>query len=128
VFDNLLYITYLCTAFTKMNRSMNTKKMINKHLITCSVILVLAVIFKLNICSTSVPKTGAKISPRISNLSLTITDNANDYSFANEALPVNNAVYRKVNNSIKRHSYKHVQSHILQRLKPKNYFQLSSQF
>lgn len=115
MFDNLLCITYLCTAFTKMNRSMNTKKMINKHLITCSVILVLAIIFKLNICSTSVPKTGAKISPRISNYIAYHTDNANDYSFANEAIPVNNAVYRKVNNSIKRHSYKHVQSHILQR-------------
>jgi membrane-bound lytic murein transglycosylase D len=115
VFDNLLYITYLCTAFTKMNRSMNTKKMINKHLITCSVIAVLAIIFELNICSTSVVKPATKTSPRTSKFISYNYVPANNYSFANEALPVSNAVYNKMQRSLKRHNYKTIQSHVLQR-------------
>jgi membrane-bound lytic murein transglycosylase D len=115
VFDNLLYITYLCTAFTKMNRSMNTKKMINKHLITCSVIAVLAIIFELNICSISITKPAPKTSPRTAKFISYNYVPANNYSFANEALPANNAVYNKMQRSLKRHNYKHIQSHVLQR-------------
>ncbi|MDB4924818.1 lytic transglycosylase domain-containing protein [Mucilaginibacter sp.] len=92
---------------------MNRKKMIKKHLFTCSVMLVLAVIFKLNICSTTVIKPTAKTSHRISGFISYKTDATNDYSFANEALPSNTTVYRKLQNSLKRHNYKNVQSHIL---------------
>lgn len=91
---------------------MNRKKMIKKHLITCSVILVLTIIFKLNVGSTIVAKP-AKTSYRISKFILN-NEAANDYNFANEALPVNSNVYRKLQSSLKRHNYKKIQSHILQ--------------
>lgn len=100
---------------------MDRKKMMKKHFITCSVILVLAIIFTLNICSITSSKSittvnkSAKISYRISTF---ITNNnidaANDYSFANEALPVSAAVYRKMRNSLSKHNYRNIQSHILQ--------------
>jgi membrane-bound lytic murein transglycosylase D len=94
---------------------MNEKKMINKHLITCSVIAVLAIIFELNICSTTVLKPRPKTSPQVSKfISYTYTP-ANNYSFANEALPVSNAVYKKMQRSLQRHSYKNVGSNLLQR-------------
>jgi hypothetical protein len=104
-----------------MYRSMKLKKMIKKPLITCSVILVLAIIFTLTICSKSTTKTkitvnnSAKISYRISKYIVNNNiDAANDYSFANEALPVNSGVYRKLQNSLTKHTYRNVQSHILQ--------------
>jgi membrane-bound lytic murein transglycosylase D len=115
VFDNLLYIPYLCTTFTKMDCSMNIKKMTNKHLITCSVILVLAVIFKLNICSTTIAKPRPKTANTTSKFISYNYDNATGYSFANEAIPVNNAVNKKLQHSLKKHNYRAVQSHILQR-------------
>lgn len=114
MFDNLLYIPYLCTTFTKMDCSMNRKKMINKHLITCSVILVLAIIFKLNICSTTVAKPGPKSSPEISRFIAYTDVTATDYSFADETLPANKTVYRKMQYSLKKHNYRTIQSHILQ--------------
>jgi membrane-bound lytic murein transglycosylase D len=122
VFDNLLYISYLCTTFTKMDCSMNRKKMIKKHLITCSVIVVLAIIFTLNICSITASKKSITAVNKPSNLSYRIspfiTNNiecaTNDFSFANEALPLNATVNRKMRISLARHNYKNVQSHILQ--------------
>jgi membrane-bound lytic murein transglycosylase D len=114
VFDNLLYIPYLCTTFTKMDCSMNRKKMINKHLITCSVILVLAIIFKLNICSTTVAKPVPKSTPGISRFIAYTDVTATDYSFADETLPANKTVYRKMQYSLKKHNYRTIQSHILQ--------------
>jgi membrane-bound lytic murein transglycosylase D len=93
--------------------------MIKKHLITCSVIAVLAIIFTLNICSKTSEKTDvvvnapAKISHRISSL-ITYKNDAPDYSFANESLPLNHSVYRKLQNSIKKDDYSNIQSHILQ--------------
>jgi len=114
VFDNLLYIKYLCTTFTKMDRSMNTKKMTNKHLITCSVIVVLAIIFKLNIYSISTAKPGPITSPFAAKFVAYNHVVANDYSFADESLPVSNAVSRKMQNSLRKHNYKNIQSHILQ--------------
>src|SRR3954467_4417766 len=97
---------------------MEIKKMINKHLITCSVILVLAIIFKLNICSTEVTNTTTKTTTKTRHLSRYIfakNDAANDYSFANEALPHNDAkVTRKMRQTLKKHDYKNIQSNILQ--------------
>lgn len=119
MFDILTNITYLCTAFTKMSCSMNGKKMINKHLITCSVIAVLAIIFELNICSTTVVKPASKSQPKTkTNVNKFIAYNnvhANNYSFANEALPVSNSVYKKMQYSLQKHNYKHIGSHLLQR-------------
>src|ERR1700761_2268019 len=93
---------------------MEIKKMIKKHLLTCSVILVLAVIFKLNICSTTVLKP-AKMAPLTSNFIYTNHDaDATNYSFANEALPMNNAsVNRKLRYTLMRHDFKSVGSNIL---------------
>jgi membrane-bound lytic murein transglycosylase D len=114
VFDNLLCIPYLCTTFTKMDCSMNRKKMINKHLITCSVILVLAVIFKLNIFSISVAKPEPKLAVVTPKFISYNNVNTADYSFANESLPASISVYRKMQYSLNKHTYHHIQSHILQ--------------
>ena len=84
--------------------------------------LVLAIIFTLNICSKSATKSNiitvnktAKTSYRISKYIVNNDiDATNDYSFANEALPVNSGVYRKLQRSITKHNYRNVQSHILQ--------------
>jgi membrane-bound lytic murein transglycosylase D len=92
---------------------MKIKKMIKKHLITCSVILVLAVIFKLNIYSTTVLKP-SKESHLTSKFIFTKSDAAPGYSFANEALPVNNAsVDRKMKRTLRKHNFANVQSNIL---------------
>ena len=114
MFDILTYIPYLCTTFTKMDCSMNRKKMTNKHLITCSVIIVLAVIFKLNICSTSIAKPAPKTVATTSKFISYNYDNANSYSFANEAIPVNKKVNKKLQVSLNKHTYRTIQSHILQ--------------
>ncbi|TSD64183.1 lytic transglycosylase domain-containing protein [Inquilinus sp. KBS0705] len=87
-----------------------------KHLITCSVILVLVIVSRLNIFSTE-PVFVAK------NISLTATpeiiyskpNEAEDgYNFADEALPVNDArVNSKLKKSIASHKFRNVQSNIL---------------
>ena len=85
-----------------------------QHLITCSVILVMAIILKLNTASTTVTKP-VMISPGIPQYILNNNDDArNNYSFANEAVPTNARIYHKLQNSIQQHNYKNVQSHILQ--------------
>jgi hypothetical protein len=91
--------------------------MIKKHFITCSVILVLAVILKLNIYSVAVVKPTPVPAPHTPRFISYINYSAagkTEYSFANESLPVSDKVYRKMRNSLKRHTYKNVQSHILQ--------------
>ncbi|TSJ43366.1 lytic transglycosylase domain-containing protein [Mucilaginibacter corticis] len=93
---------------------MNRKKMINKHLLTCSVILVLAIIFKLNIWSTTVAKSGPKSTQKISRFIACADVASTDYSFANETLPANKKVYRKMQYSLNKHNYRTIQSHILQ--------------
>ena len=97
---------------------MNRKEMTKKHLITCSVIVLMVIISAFNICSTKGGKTvkrQAELTPRISKFILASTDAVNDYSFANEALPINEAgVNRRMQRSLLRHNYKHVQSDILQ--------------
>jgi membrane-bound lytic murein transglycosylase D len=96
---------------------MEIKKMIKKHLITCSVILVLAVIFKLYICSTETIKTTVKTTTNTHHVSryiYAVNDAANDYSFADEALPHNNAkVDRKMRLTIKKHDFRATQTNIL---------------
>nr|WP_294792532.1 lytic transglycosylase domain-containing protein [uncultured Mucilaginibacter sp.] len=97
----------------------NEEKMMKKHLITCSVIVVLLIIFKLNTASSVItkpaPKTVTPVTYVIPNLVINTntTEAANDYSFADEALPVNAAVYRKLQKSLKNHNYKNIQSNIL---------------
>jgi hypothetical protein len=96
---------------------MSKKEMTKKHLITCSVMLVLVIISALNIYSTKAKATAiksVKLSPRISKYILKNIDAENDYSFANETLPVNNAgVSRRLRHSLLKHNYKYVQSNIL---------------
>ena len=91
--------------------------MINKHLITCSVILVMAIIFALNICSTTTTKKSTKSATKshhISGLIFVNNDAANYYSFADEALPRNNAkVDRKMRLTLKKHNYHNTQTNLL---------------
>src|SRR4051812_16739958 len=95
------------------------KEMIKKHLLTCSVMLVLVLISKLNIYSTTIAEKVAKpaiLSHRTSNFIFIKSNAATGYSFANEALPVNDArVTRKLNKSLKQHDFKNVQSTVLHR-------------
>jgi membrane-bound lytic murein transglycosylase D len=92
---------------------MEIKKMMKKHLLTCSVTLVLAIIFTLNICSITVLKP-AKKSHLTSRFVFTHYDAKANYSFANEALPVHDArVTRNMRHSLMQHNYKSVQSNIL---------------
>src|SRR5258708_3900876 len=101
---------------------MDKKEMTKKPLITCSVMVVLVIISAVNICSTTantIIKKPAKVSPHSRAFkSKFIFKNAdeNDFSFANEALPINDAnVNRALQHSLKKHSFKYVQSNILQR-------------
>jgi membrane-bound lytic murein transglycosylase D len=92
---------------------MEMKKMIKKTSITCSVILVLAIISTVNIFGTTI-MIRAKKTNAISSFIFTKNDAATDYSFANEALPVHDAsVNRKMRRSLMQHDYKNVQSNIL---------------
>ena len=96
-----------------------------QHLNTCAVILLLVVFSALNFYgtkSTAATAFGSVIlRPDLSKFilktpevkSLPPTD---DYTFADEAVPVHNAaVNRKLQLSLEKHNYKHVQSNILQR-------------
>ncbi|MFD0751058.1 lytic transglycosylase domain-containing protein [Mucilaginibacter calamicampi] len=93
--------------------------MMKKHLVTCSVIVVLLIILKLNTASSVITKPAPKIVTPVTyvvpNLvtNTNTTEATNDYSFANEALPVNASVYRKLQTSLKKHNYKNIQSNIL---------------
>src|ERR1700748_2496118 len=92
---------------------MDRKKMIKKHLITCSVMLVMAVIFTLNICSTTDVKTAVKIAPAPKFI-FTNNDAETHFCFANEAVPENNkAVNHKMQTSLAEHDFKNIQSNVL---------------
>jgi membrane-bound lytic murein transglycosylase D len=100
---------------------MNKKEMTKKHLITCSVMVVLVIISALNIYSTKAAakaKKAAKVKAGSSaSGSKFIFKNIDesDFSFANEALPINNfGVNRRMQRSLLKHNYKYVQSNILQ--------------
>jgi membrane-bound lytic murein transglycosylase D len=90
------------------------KGMIKKHLLTCSVIFVLVFISGLTICKTPIPKLKS-VSLRTTKFIFTKDLTANDFSFANEALPVNDdRVNRKMQHTLMQHNYKRVQTNILQ--------------
>jgi membrane-bound lytic murein transglycosylase D len=94
------------------------KEMIKKHLLTCSVTLVLVLISKLNIFSTTITEKVAKpekLGDRTSKF-IFVKSTAAAYNFADEALPVNDArVTFKLNKSLRQHSFKNVQSTLLHR-------------
>jgi membrane-bound lytic murein transglycosylase D len=95
------------------------KEMIKKHLLTCSVTLVLVLISMLNIYSTTIADNKAakpvKLSHRTSKF-IFIKSTAVAYNFADEALPVNDArVTSKLNKSLRQHDFKNVQSTLLHR-------------
>ncbi|RFZ81675.1 lytic transglycosylase domain-containing protein [Mucilaginibacter terrenus] len=90
-----------------------------KHLVTCSVIVVLVIISTLNIFSTN-PVLPAKTTPKFieattADLLFLKTEKAEDnFNFANEALPVNDKrVDYKLKKSIATHRFRNVQSNIL---------------
>src|ERR1700748_2470216 len=100
---------------------MDKKEMTKKHLITCSVMVVMVIISALNIYSTHAHKTVKKVvtlSPPVAGRSKFIykdPDAVNVYSFANETLPVHDAaVNKKLNHSLFKHNFRFVQSNILQ--------------
>ncbi|MDR3696265.1 lytic transglycosylase domain-containing protein [Mucilaginibacter sp.] len=100
--------------------------MTKKHLITCSVIIVLVIISTLNIYSAMGSKTAVEpaVKPVINVPALALkTVNfvpksiaaENDFSFANEALPLNDArVKHKLQRSLAKHYFKNVGTNILQ--------------
>ncbi len=91
MFDNLINITYLCTISYQKVQLMSKIEMTKKHLITCSVILVLVIISRLNIYSTEPVFTPKIIVNTHSNyiFNHAVNDAEVAYNFANEALPVN---------------------------------------
>jgi membrane-bound lytic murein transglycosylase D len=101
------------------------KEMNKKHLITCSVMAVLVIISTLNICSVPVSKIDAEIAnktaakPAVSVFTtprfvLKNTIAADEYSFADETLPVKDAgVKRRLERSLQKHGYRNVGSNIL---------------
>lgn len=100
--------------------------MTKKHLITCSVIIVLVIISTLNIYSamgskttveTAVMPVNAASAPIIKAVNCVPKSIAaeNDFSFANEALPINDArVKRKLQRSLIKHDFKNLRTNILQ--------------
>ncbi|MDB4920971.1 lytic transglycosylase domain-containing protein [Mucilaginibacter sp.] len=103
--------------------------MTKRHLITCSVIVLLVIISAFSICGTkAMPTTDIrndkaplavnkteKASPRISSFIYKTAEAVNDYTFANEAIPLRDAnVTRKLKHSLQKHSFKCVQSNVLQ--------------
>ena len=100
---------------------MNKKEMTKRHLITCSVIVLLVIISAINICgtkaSTTTKRTATIAPPAKVFKSKFIYRNLDesDFTFANEAIPINDArVNRALRRSLEKHNYKHVQSDILQ--------------
>lgn len=96
--------------------------MIKKHLITCSVILVLFIVSQLFICSTTIKRKAVSVTSvidtkAVNNLPLFIRYNkdANDeVNFADESVPANNLrVSRKLNQSIRANSYRNIGSNLL---------------
>lgn len=89
--------------------------MIKKHLLTCSVIIVLVTISKLFICSTTDLST-VTVNRHNAKFIFRRDDAGSDLSFANEAIPVNDpGVRRKLRYSLKRNDFKTIQSNILHR-------------
>jgi membrane-bound lytic murein transglycosylase D len=88
--------------------------MIKKRLFTCSVILALVLISSLFIFSKTDTKTVAKTAAGYKFIYVK-NNVSNDFSFADEAIPVNDErINRKMNYSLVKSNYRHVQSNILQ--------------
>jgi membrane-bound lytic murein transglycosylase D len=102
------------------------KEMTKKHLITCSVMAVLVIISTLNICSVPAGKIAAEpvkapdekpavalFTPPKFVLQNALADE--EYSFANETLPTNDALVKhKLQRSLQKHDFRNVGSNILQ--------------
>jgi membrane-bound lytic murein transglycosylase D len=105
---------------------MDKKEMTKKHLITCSVMVVLVIISTLNICSVKGNKTEPEpVTTPVNYTFVPVFDPAtlvskntvaaSDFSFANETLPINDAsVNRKLQRSLQKHNYRKVHSNTLQ--------------
>ncbi|WP_261382211.1 lytic transglycosylase domain-containing protein [Mucilaginibacter achroorhodeus] len=96
---------------------MDRKEMTKKHLITCSVIVVMVIISALNIFSTTPVMPAAKHIVLVpANLLFSKPAEAEEaaYNFADEALPLDDKkVDFKLKKSIAKHRYKTVQSNVL---------------
>lgn len=86
--------------------------MIKKSLVTCSVILVLVIVSKLFICSTTIKKNGTTVS-HFSRFAVYKNDANSELNFANETMPANAAVKRKIKHSLWKSSFSNVQSNVL---------------
>ena len=95
--------------------------MIRKHLITCSVICVFVFISVLAVKSSALNDPMIRIQAKIANIALpqkfifAKNNTAYDFSFANEALPVNDEmVDKKMKHTLMLHDYKKIQTNLLQ--------------
>lgn len=87
--------------------------MFKKHLITCSVIVVLFVMSKLFIYSTTLKKVVVKSKPK-GDSDVTANDVTTALNFANEPVPVHDPkVAGKLNHSLKQHSFKQLSDNLL---------------
>jgi membrane-bound lytic murein transglycosylase D len=97
--------------------------MIKKHLITCSVILVLFIVSQLFICSTTFKRKSIAVNINYHAVDIGVhsliryNKDANDeINFADELMPAHNAkVTRKLNYSLKQHSFSKIGSTLLHR-------------
>ncbi|MEO6851418.1 MAG: lytic transglycosylase domain-containing protein [Mucilaginibacter sp.] len=88
--------------------------MIKKRLLTCSVMLVLVIILSLIICSKTDSNIVATGTPRYKFI-YARNDVPNEFSFANEAIPVNDdRINSKLHHSLVKSNFRHVQSNVLQ--------------
>jgi hypothetical protein len=90
------------------------KKMIKKYLLTCSVILVLTIIFQLSFGDTKTASAKENIS---SNSAYITTKNSGDsaLNFADEMLPNDKKVNGKMKRSLRLHSFGNTQTEMLHR-------------
>jgi peptidoglycan lytic transglycosylase D len=99
---------------------MAKKEMTKKRLITCSVMVMVVIISGFNIYGAKTHKKHhrrtVKSRPHVSRIIFKDIDAENDYSFADEPLPVNDAaVNHRLQRSLRKHNYCYVQSNVLQR-------------
>lgn len=88
--------------------------MIKKHLITCSVSCVLVFISGLLICAKTDTKKGTNSASGYKFV-YARNDFSNEFSFADEAIPVNDSrINKKLRHSLIRNNYRHIQSNVLQ--------------
>ena len=92
--------------------------MTKKRLVTCAAVMTMLIISWFSVLSTTAhtrSKKATAFRPRFAAYLYKNIGIMNDFSFANEALPVNNeGVYKKLMRSLSKHSYRNVESNILQ--------------